>query len=269
MTETPRPNRGGGRARVARMIVRVALAVAVIAPLLAGAAVIGRILEVMPLQTAYRVLLDWAPAAASVGVLGGVPALLVSFFARPRWWIALGAAALLLPLTVLVATAGLKAQRTVNPPVHEVATDWSEPLVFSERVLALRGPGSAPVQANPSLEQPWGPSGGAIRENWGAQRVSDLNRLTCPAARPVPRMVRQDVVQRVLEEQGLILVGAAPWRVEGTARSPWLHVYSDVAVRMRPERTDVRVTGREPGGDLGESCRLAVRLLRALDEASR
>lgn len=262
----PVPSR---RSRTAGLVVRIGLALALLAPVLAAGTVFARMVEVVPLATAYRVLLDWTPVVAVLGVLAGLFALVASFRMRPRWWIAVGAAALLLPVLTLLAAAGLRAQRTVNPPIHETATDWNEPLAFSPRLLALRGADAAPVAPDPRLAEPWGPAGGAIRESWGATRVADLNRLSCPAARPVPRMVRQDVVQRVLEDEGLILVGAAPWRVEGTARSTWLHVYSDVAVRMRPERTDVRVTGRAPGTDLGESCRLAVRLLQALDEASR
>lgn len=269
MSEAGTAERGAGRARAAGLVVRIGVLLALLAPALALVALIGRMADAMPLETALRILLDWTPIVAVLGALAGLFALVASFRVRPRWWIAVGAAALVLPVLVLLATAGMRAQRTINPPVHEVATDWNEPIGLSRRLLTLRGPEATPVVEDPRIAEPWAPGGGAIREAWGAQRVADLNRLACPTARPVPRMVAPDVVQRVLERNGAIVAGSAPWRVEGTVRSTWLHLYSDVAVRMRPERTDVRAVGREPGGDLGETCRLVTRIVRDLEDASR
>lgn len=264
------------RARLASAVAWIGALVALVGPAVALAALLGRLIDALSWHTAFEVLtLQWAPRLCWAGLIAAGVALLASVLThRARMWAVAWAALIVVGLT-LAALTGLRVQSGVargvapQPPVHDVATDWSDPIMFSQALLAARGQGANPVERNPSARRPWGPGGGAVTEGWAAQRVADLNRLGCPTARPVMRMIPTATVQSVLEEQGLVIVGAAPWRVEGTARSTWYHLQSDVAVRMRPDRTDVRAVSRQGDVDYGANCRLVTAIVRALDAASR
>lgn len=256
--------------KVANALVWLGLIVGLAGPLVVLVAVLGRMANALDWQTAFGTLtVQTAPNLAKAGIVAGVAALIAAVWARPRWMWAVAALAVLAPAITLAMFAGLRAQARAVPPIHDVATNWEEPLSFSEALMTRRGPEANPVEADPRLDEPWRPAGGAIPEAWAASRVADLNRLACPGARPVPRLVPAAVVQTVLEDHGVLVSGTAPWRVEGTWRSTWFHFEDDVAVRMRPNRTDVRSVSRVGQSDLGANCERVSSIVRALDAASR
>lgn len=252
--------------KVAPWVVWLGLVVGLAGPAAVLLAVLGRLTGTMDWQTAFVTLtVRTAPPLAMAGVAAGVIALVAAFWARPRWLFAVAATALIAPALTLAGFAGLRAQAARVPPIHDVATNWEEPVNFSDRLLRLRGSDANPVEPNPSLDEPWRPAGTAVRESWAAQRVADLNRLTCPGARPVGRLVPEAEVRRALEAEGIEILGAAPWRVEGVWRSTWFRFPDDVAVRMRPGRTDVRSVSRYGQSDLGQNCARVTRIVQALE----
>ena len=264
------------RARIASMVVWVCAILALVGPVVAVVALLGRMTDSLSYATAFEQLtLHWAPRLCWAGLVAAGFGLIASMLThRAQMW-AVGWAALVIVGLTLAALTGLRVQSGVarntrpQPPIHDVATDWSDPITFSDRLLGLRGAGANAVERNPYARRPWGVGGGAVTEGWAAQRVADLNRLACPTARPIMRMIPAATVQSVLEDQGLTIVGSAPWRVEGAARSTWYHLQSDVAVRMRPDRTDVRAVSRYGELDYGANCRLVTAIVRALDAADQ
>ncbi len=254
----------------ARRAVWLGLTLGLAAPALVAAASLGRVFGALDWPTAFQTLtLGAAPVLAWLGLAGGVLALAAATRARSRWMWIPAVSAILTPAATLVAFAGFRAMESATPPLWDVATDWDDPVALSGPLLARRGGGSTPVERDPRLAQPWRPAGTAVPEAWAAIRVADLNRLACPGARAVPRLMRQDVVRRVLEAEGVLVSGAAPWRVEGTARTFWFHVQDDVAVRMRPGRTDVRSVSRLGEPDRGRNCARVTRIVAALNAEGR
>ncbi|ATQ41928.1 long-chain-fatty-acid--CoA ligase [Caulobacter mirabilis] len=210
--------------------------------------------------------LGWAQALAMVGALTGVLALIVALFAGfSKHW---RKAALALAITA-ATWAGFAAWRTwqaSNPPIHDVATDWSEPLMFSKAMLVQRGAGANPVDAAPAL---------AVGSRaFSGRTLADVNAETCPDARPVT--VRATPAQAfahaeaVLQAAGLVLVtrDLAGGRLEATARRPLSGVEDDIVLRVRQAvdgaRIDVRSVGRIGEGDGGANCRRIKALTSAL-----
>ncbi|MFZ5670557.1 MAG: long-chain-fatty-acid--CoA ligase [Pseudomonadota bacterium] len=211
--------------------------------------------------------LGWAPAVALIGLLTGLIGLLVAIFAGfSRLW---GKAALALAISLLTCFGFVWAysMEQSQPPVTEAATDWSDPVMFSDALLRARGPDSNPVDPAPVL-----PVGSRA---YAGRPVAEINAETCPGARPVvlpaaPAAAFQ-AVRAALLAGGveLIVEDAAGGRIEGVSRSFWYGLRDDVAVRIRPDpsggaRIDMRSSSRVGASDLGGNCRRVTRLLTAI-----
>ena len=129
--------------------------------------------------------------------------------------------------------------------------------------MARRGPAAHPIEPDPiipervaGLNRAWAPYAG--------RRVAEVNAETCPGARTIPRLVSTEEVVAALEAEGVVVIGQAPWRVEGEQESPWFGRARDVVVRMQPEATDIRSIDRIGLIDLGQNCDLVTALVERL-----
>ena len=209
---------------------------------------------------------DWPFKSALVALAVGI----VAFFSvMPRGFARWRQAALCLAVPALVL-AGLVAARNVEasfPPVHDVATDWSDPVVFSAAAIKARGPDANPVEPDPIV-----PADAGAYMN---RRVADVNAETCPGARPVVVAVSPDQAyaraKQAVSDAGLRIVGddAHDWRLEAVASSSWLGFKDDLAVRVTPDpkgaRVDFRSISRNGQSDLGANCARVGRLVQAVE----
>lgn len=240
------------------LTVRLALVVGLAAPLLVLAAAILTKTGTLDWRFGYGELtLRWAALLALAGSALGLAAVVLALKDRRLWLLA--AVALLAPAATLVGFGWVRAQAAQTPPVHDVSTNWDEPLMPSRALAVRRGSGAA-VARDPVVGAEAGPG-------WAGRRVAEVNAQTCPGARPVLRAVDFERVRAVLEGQGVELLGAAPWAVEGTHESWWFGFRTDVIVRIRPGRTDVRAVAREDRPDLGFTCRLVTRIVEGLERS--
>jgi len=249
------------RRGVAPVIVQVALLIGLLGPLLILAGALGTKMGLMDWKTGFGVLtVGWAPKAAMVGCATGLAALVLAFTDFRR----LGVMALV-ALVVPAATLGMfwkfRATAQALPPIHDVATDWREPLGFSRGIMAERAGAPNPVEADPRVPAD-------SRGEWAGMRVAEINARTCPGAKPAKGNLGPDRVAEVLEANGVQVKGRAPWRVEGTAESFWFGFKDDVVVRIRPEATDVRSISRVGRSDIGANCRRVTKIVEALNGAS-
>ncbi|HYF22361.1 MAG TPA: DUF1499 domain-containing protein [Caulobacteraceae bacterium] len=244
----------------ARHLVRTALAIALIAPLLVLAGAIATRAGWVDWKTGFGVwTVDWAPKAAMVGLGAGVLAVLFAF-AAPKRLLPLAVVAVLIPGLTLLGFQRFRAKAESLPPIHDVSTDWAEPLSFSDTMMKARAGAANPVEPDPVVGLMKRPA----FKKWEGRRIAEINAETCPGARPVPRLVEPEEVARVLEKNGVQVIGQAPWRVEGTHESLWYGFKDDVIVRMRPGRTDVRSVSRVGGSDLGANCGRVTKIVQAL-----
>lgn len=100
----------------------------------------------------------------------------------------------------------------------------------------------------------WGPLAGR-RGQGGPEGFAD-----CPAARSVPTQAVPEVVVYVLQKHGVDVVRAGVTGVYGVRPGFWFGFDQDVAVRIRPGRTDIRIAARSVQRHDSGACRLAARI---------
>ena len=159
-----------------------------------------------------------------------------------------------------------KAWAASEPPVYDVATDWTDPLMFSPAVLKARGPGANPVEPAPVLP--------IDVRSYAGRAVADVNAETCAGARPALLNATPDqayaAARAAVVAAGLTLVSDDPaaGRLEATATSLLYGFKDDVVVRVKAEgekaRVDARSTSRVRTSDLGANCRRVEALMAAL-----
>lgn len=274
MTDTPRPAKPHrSPAEVVRMARshagRTALLLAIVAVIALAFAPFGVHEEMFDLDyAANTVALSWAGTLALLGAILAVLCLLLVLAVAPRKGFILPLVSLVLAGGVLAATGQLRATVASHPPIHDVATDWSDPLVFGASASAARGP-----QANDILTDPRVGIQSAAPAMEG-QRVAEINARTCPGA--VPAVITgsaqgaYDKTRAALLAEGMTLVTENPagGRLEATGQTRWLNLTYDVIARVQPEgagaRVDFRSISRTGEIDLGDNCRRVTRLREAV-----
>jgi fatty-acyl-CoA synthase len=249
---------------------RTGLVAAVVALLALGFAPFGVHEAMFDLDYAVGVVaLGWGWNLALLAVVLGVVALLMTLAFPPRRGFVVPLVTLVLAAGVLAALGQLKARVAANPPVHDVATDWQDPLVFGPSLTAARG-----AEANRALPDPR-VGINHVAPKLEGMRVAELNARSCRSGVPliVAGSAEQayDRARRALLAQGYELVTENPaaGRLEATATTRWLKLQGDVLVRIRSEgpgaRVDIRSSSRTGEIDMGENCRRVTRLRQALN----
>ncbi len=218
---------------------------------------------------------DWlairvAPALALIAAALGALALMAALILPPRRGAALALFAVALGGVTFGALAQWRLQAMQAPPVHDVDTDWTSPLLFSPRLMLARGADSNAVESNPTV-----PISAYTRDTAG-QSVAAINARTCPGATPVTLTVPPSQAfaraKAALKDAHLPPVTDDPVHglLEATATSFWFGFKDDLAVQVRPSgagaRIDLRASSRLGLSDFGRNCRLVTRLRRALVE---
>lgn len=245
-----------------------------------------------PLYGFGTLALDWGSKLAMGALAFGTLALLIGLMKAPR------AKPLILAFGALMLAGAvfgrLYAMRTLAlglPPLHDIQTDWSDPLMPSPTLLAARQADEArnPVEADPVIAQAaegrWpGMAGKSVAQ---VQEASEYDPTLSyppgvaeppyPPLRPLVLARRTEDVYRaglaLMEESGWEIVSAiAPVEgvdgvIEATVTSGWFGFRDDVIVRLRPlpdgeTRVDMRSVSRVGLSDLGVN---ALRVAQFLD----
>jgi fatty-acyl-CoA synthase len=216
---------------------------------------------------------DWlairaAPALAMIAVALGVLALVTALILPPRRGAIPALFAIALGGVTFGALAQWRLQAMQAPPVHDVDTDWTSPLLFSPKLMMARGADSNAVESNPTVPM------SAFTRDTAGQSVAAVNARTCPGATPatlaVPPAQAFARAKTALMDAHLALVTDDPAHglLEATATSFWFGFKDDVAVQVRPSgagaRIDLRASSRLGLSDFGRDCRLVTRLRGAL-----
>lgn len=264
---------GGAWTVVRSGLALLAMAAAVGSLLATGVAVLGVRSGRLGWRFAAHDLVGTAtPALAAVALAAGLAAVLLAFAVAPRGAPTLATGAALLGAAILAGTGALRAQQArralFDPPVHDVATDWREPLMPTAALLRRRGVDALPIEAAPALSE--GPRGAFL-----GRLVAEVNAATCPQAEPLVlpapptvayvrlkaavgrlrlRLVTDDVAAGVLEAQA-----PAPFAYGG---------HADVLARVRAQgegaRIDLRSVSRHGEVDGGTNCRRIAALRAAI-----
>lgn len=241
------------------------LAVAPVLMILAGG--LGVRFDLIDWRVGLNLLVfDLPSKLALVGLLGGVLALFAAATSGGgRYWLR-ALLSLLLPVAVMAAITWIRSVGESYPPVHDVATDWSDPIDFSPALIRARGPDAYPVEADPVVPQ----SAGVYMN----RRVAEVNAETCADAQPVDlnlslgQAYARARAAVIADGEQLVTDDPQAGRLEATAVDPWLGFKDDVAVRVRPgpkgARIDFRSSSRGGLWDFGSNCDRVARLVRAI-----
>lgn len=274
-TDSPPPASAEARPRrsladTRRNVVRVAGLAAVLALVLAFVAVVGARQGWLSLAVASGGVMRTAvPTAAVLAVVFGLIGLVLAFVAKPREGLVGSLSAIALGALTFAAWSVATASDAKAPPIHDVATDWTEPLMASPQLTQLRGDKANPVEAAPVLAE--GPRGAVM-----SRPVAMINRETCPAAAPVTLTASAaqgyEKLKAAVTADKMALVTDDPLggALEATVARGAYGVRDDLIGRVRPEgagaRIDLRSISRTGDTDGGANCaritRLRARLVR-------
>lgn len=216
-----------------RRRVSLAFALTLAGPLAALVAVVGLRLGWWPYGVAWNVIT--LMVALPLTVIGAVAALfaVVAGVKTPR---VAGVAAL---ASVVVSGAALFAFARVlliqsHIAAPDISTNPQDPPGFPAAMTALGAPaGAPPVVGNCAVEA-------------------------------FPSQSAPGAAGYALQTAGFDIRDLGVGRGLGTRSGVWFGTTWDAVIRIRPGRTDIRVSARQPGQDRGEACRLAIRIAEAL-----
>jgi hypothetical protein len=218
---------------------RLGVLIAALAPATAFVALLGYKFNVWPVSFGLDVLtLKVALGLAVIGVFGALYAAMAAMAER-RYAGMLGLAAVLISAATIGAFGWHFALAHDARGGGDVSTNAADPPYYPERVMAERlAAGAHPVPA---------------MVDGGGCEISFL-----------PTQVAPGVVAYGLDKAGFEVPSAGVGGGAGKLVTFWYNRTYDAVVRVRPGRTDVRVTGRDFIHDRGEACRLARRIVVAM-----
>ena len=205
-----------------------------------------------------KMTFDWGPKLIiGVAALAGL-ALLLGVLKAPRIKpVILSVLTLFITGLAFGRIAGTGSQAASLPPIHDVQTDWSDPIQFSDKVMELRGPTSNPVENDPVIPE-------AANGRWpgiGGKSVAGEQAKAYPEIKSkiinVPKDVVYSAAYSTLSEMGMEIIteDEAGGVIEATYTSQWFGFKDDVAVRISEQgegsQIDVRSVSRVGLSDLG------------------
>lgn len=224
---------------------------------------------------------------ASLGV--SVIAFTVGVFKFPRFQPTLLAlVAFLIAFSVYFRVQAMSALGQSVPPIHDIQTDWSDPISFSDTLLQLREADGAlnPVKLdpvfNPESESAF--AGRRIAEIQAEAEAAFEDQEAVYYKRLDPLYFDQSptelavTIASLVEKKGWELVSApaetsdtgVELQVEATATSAMYGFKDDVAIRIRPvegaTRVDMRSVSRVGTSDLGANSKRINLFMRDLQD---
>jgi len=158
------------------------------------------------------------------------------------------------------------------PPIHDVQTDWEDPIQFSEAIMTEREKvdGVNPVEDDPVIAEyaksRWPDMAGRSVAEVQRESYQPMNTYIAPA----PPDVLYAAAYSSLADLGIEIITADEenYVLEGTYTSQWFGFKDDVAVRIRPKgegsEMDVRSVSRVGLSDLGANAERVYAILEGV-----
>lgn len=219
-----------------RTVVGLLALVVLAAPLVLVVSIYGTRMGLFDLATGYGTIgMTVVPVLSWTALVAGVLACLLILKNRSVWLMALGA---LVVAAIMVGGVVYQSREWVSVP-RDVTTNVEDPPVFAGRLAQDRRSAGAP----------------------------EHTPQACEGLAAVESQMAYENVAWALDKAGVTILGASFFRVDGWTEGFFYGVQNDVTVRIRPGRTDVRVSGRDtlPVGD--QACDLARKVVAAMHEA--
>ena len=201
----------------------------------------------------------------------------------------LGIGALLVSVLLAGRLVGLGAGAASVPSIHDIQTDWADPVVLSQTMMSARGADSNPVRYGEEAIYR-----DANHPRFGGKLIADIQEAAecashdedvCedsetpkpykplePLLIAAPRAQVFEAASRIATQRGweIVTSDAGAGILEATHTSGWWGFKDDVAIRIREAegnttRIDMRSISRVGGSDLGANARRVSAFLYELD----
>lgn len=266
-----------------------ALAVSIFTVLWFAIAALGTKFGLWPWQVGLgQMTIGIGPGIAMVALGLAIISQIIALIKAPRKQaFILSLAATLIAAFCMFRLAGLGAQAGALPPLHDIQTNWDDPVQFSEALMAAR---AAQGETNPVLDAPtvpdyaearWpGTAGRLVSEVQEEAEAKEADKGTVyPKMETLyfsqsPQEVAA-VAERIMDSKGWEILAPETTegdevQIEATATSGWFGFKDDVAVRLRSAggatAVDIRSTSRVGLSDLGANSTRVYGLMVELED---
>ena len=266
-----------------------ALAVSIFAVLWFAIAALGTKFGLWPWQVGLgQMTIGIGPGIAMLALGLSIIAQVIALIKAPRTQpFILALAATLIAAFCMFRLAGLGAHANVVPPLHDIETNWEDPIQFSDALMAAR---AAQGETNPVLDAPtvpdyaeqrWpGTAGRLVSEVQEEAETKEAGKGTVYQKMETlyfsqsPQEVAA-VAERIMDRRGWDILAPETTegntlQVEATATSGWFGFKDDVAVRLRAvngvTEVDIRSTSRVGLSDLGANSTRVYGLMVELED---
>ncbi len=244
------------RDKLRKWVIRIALALAILGPLifiLAGPAYRMGLIDLgTSLGTLSR---EIGPLILFAGLISGVTGLVMAFMIKPRKGLVLAAVATIIPLAGLGHLKGVKDKVSKLPYIHDITTDTQDPPLFTDTIVKLRDAGD----------------GSNTLDYIGKKDPKDVlvsvqQTNAYPKIRPVLRSEAPDIVfgeaLSLIKQQGwdIHTEDSEAGVIEATDTTFWYGFKDDVIVRVRAAEgggtiVDMRSVSRVGMSDMGANAK--------------
>ena len=266
-----------------------ALAVSIFAVLWFAIAALGTKFGLWPWQVGLgQMTIGIGPGIAMLALGLSIIAQVIALIKAPRTQpFILALAATLIAAFCMFRLAGLGAQANALPPLHDIQTNWEDPIQFSDALMAAR---AAQGETNPVLDAPtvpdyaeqrWpGTAGRLVSEVQEEAETKEAGKGTVYQKMETlyfsqsPQEVAA-VAERIMDRRGWDILAPETTegntlQVEATATPGWFGFKDDVAVRPRAVNgvtvVDIRSTSRVVLSDLGANSTRVYGLMVELED---
>jgi len=259
MTGTAAGNTGsdgagrGGFGGLGGGILVAALALVVVGVAMLGAGPLLYRTGALDLPTSTVGVETWAMLVFAAGGVLALVGLIISLASKKHRGAILGVLLLVAAGTGAGTLFGQSVLRSELPPLHDVQTDWTQPVAFSEATLRAREAAEAARIRDDALipegAGKW--SGKSFAEAQAA--VYELKPLLVKVSPPDATVAAEKVAKQL--GWNVMLSDPPNGQLEAVNYSFWYGLASDIAVRIEPTddgaRIDVRSASRVAGADAG------------------
>lgn len=164
------------------------------------------------------------------------------------------------------ALFGQTVTRGEFPPIHDVQTDWGQPVAFTERTLQVREAADAVrIRDDATIPQGKGKWSGKTFAAAQGEFYRDLKPLIVATSPAAATVAAAEAAKRLGWD---VMLSDPPGGVmEAVHHTRWYGLTADISVRVVQEgdgaRIDARSTSRNAGPDMGAN---AARVKQLLDE---
>jgi len=256
------------RHKMRKWVLRIAIVLAVLGPLIFVFAAIGYRLGFVELGTSLGVLSRKAgPLVLVSGLIVSLIAMAMAFFMQPRKGLLIATIALLVSLGGLIKAKSIGAKVDRLPLIHDITTDTQNPPKFTQAIIDARASTNAPNDLKYIGKKDLRDEKLFSVLQAGAPEYSDI--------RPV--ILSEDPA--IVFGEVLTLIKQAGWELvtedvdagilEATDTTFWYGFKDDIIVRIRPGEgggsvVDMRSVSRVGASDIGKNAERLERLINGL-----